>query len=230
LRRLQRFFLTGIIVILPAAATIYLLAVTFNFLDRLAGNLVVFLFGKHLPGVGLAIMIFTVLAAGFLTTNIAGRFLLNLWDKFMCRIPLANSIYRTLKQVVDTICHDEKKAFKRVVMIEYPRKGIYSLGFLTGPATAEANMRAEKDLVNVFIPTTPNPTSGFLLMVPVEDIIPLDISIEDSIKLIISAGVIGPGAGNKAAVNVTSWNELLKSVVPDSVINGFRRRDRGIVQ
>ncbi|MBC7325530.1 MAG: DUF502 domain-containing protein, partial [Moorella sp. (in: Bacteria)] len=108
------------------------------------------------------------------------------------------SIYRTVKQMVEAVWREDKKAFQKVVMIEYPRRGIFSLGFLTGTAAPEISMRARSDLVNVFIPTTPNPTSGFLLLVPREEVIPLDMPVEDGIKLIISAGVVGP-AGRRAA-------------------------------
>ncbi len=193
MRRLQRFFLTGIVIILPAATTIYLLWLVFNFLDRLAGNMLRVLLGRQIPGLGLIVMLIVVLAAGALATNFIGRYFINLWDQLLCNIPLVNSIYRTLKQMAEAFWREDKKAFKKMVMIEYPRRGIYSLGFLTGPAPAETNMRAEKDLVNIFVPTTPNPTSGFLLLVPIEDITYLDMSIEEGLKCIISAGMAGSG-------------------------------------
>ncbi|NLW06991.1 MAG: DUF502 domain-containing protein, partial [Clostridia bacterium] len=209
MRRLRRFFLTGIIVTLPAAATIYLLWVVFNFLDRLVGNAINLLLGWRIPGLGLAVMLVIVLAAGVLTTNIVGRFFLNLWDNLMYRIPLVNSVYRTLKQMVETFWRDDKKAFKQVVMIEYPRRGIYSLGFLVGPVAAEINMRAARDMLAVFVPTTPNPTSGFLLMLPIEDVTLLDMQVEDALKYIVSAGVVGPG--NEPEVYPKSgWKDAVK--------------------
>lgn len=219
MRRIKRFFLTGLIVTLPAVVTLYILWTTFNFLDRLAGNTINTLLGRQFPGLGLAVMLLVVIGAGFLATNIIGRYLINLWDEVMCRIPLVNSIYRTLKQMVESFWHDDKKTFKKLVMIEYPRRGIYSLGFLTGKSAAEINMRAAGDMVNVFIPTTPNPTSGFLLLVPVEDVIVLDMSVEDGVKYIISAGMVGP-AGRQylrednglKLLNVFSPNNALKNI------------------
>ena len=199
MRRLRRFFLTGIIVTLPAAATIYVLWLVFGFLDHLAGRVVVLLLGRSIPGLGLVVTVAAVLAAGFLTTNYIGRFFLNLWDQLMYRIPLVNSIYRTVQQMVEAIWQEDKKAFQKVVMIEYPRRGIFSMGFLTGTAAPEASMRAAADMVNVFIPTTPNPTSGFLLLVPQEEVIPLDMPVEEGIKLIVSAGVVGPAGAPETA-------------------------------
>jgi len=223
LRRLRRFFLTGIIVTLPAAATIYVLWLIFNFLDQIAGNAINTLLGRQIPGLGLAVMLVVVLGAGVLATNFVGRFFLNLWDKLMCNIPLVNPIYRTLKQMTEAFWRDDKKAFEKLVMLEYPRRGIYSLGFLTGPAAAEVNMRAARDMVNVFIPTTPNPTSGFLLMVPVEDVTLLDMPVEDGIKYIISAGVVGPGTGNLVAKGKTSWKQFLKGLAANGTIKDFYR-------
>lgn len=182
----------------------------FSFLDVLAGRAVNLLIGRHIPGLGLVITVVVVLIAGFLTTNYVGRFFLNLWDEIMYHIPLVNSVYRTVKQVVEAVWkNDDKKAFKQLVLIEYPRRGIYSLGYLTGPAVAEVSMRTNTDLVNVFVPTSPNPTSGFLLLVPREEVIPLDMSLEEGIKLIISAGVVNPGI-NQTVRTGYSWNELMK--------------------
>ncbi|QGP92518.1 hypothetical protein MGLY_19000 [Neomoorella glycerini] len=231
MRRLRRFFLTGVIVTLPAVATIYVLWLVFNFLDQLAGKVVILLLGQRIPGLGLVVTVTVVIVAGFLATNYIGRFLLNLWDELMYRIPLVNSIYRTVKQMVEAIWREDKKAFQKVVMIEYPRHGIFSLGFLTGPAPAEASMRAAADLVNVFIPTTPNPTSGFLLMVPAEDVVPLDMPVEDGIKLIISAGVVGPAGRTAAAGGGIGWSQLLKGLAAEGTVkDAGRRGGRGTVQ
>ncbi|TYL08262.1 hypothetical protein MOLA_19880 [Moorella thermoacetica] len=223
MRHLRRFFLTGIIVTMPAAATIYALWLVFSFLDQLAGQAVGLFLGRRVPGLGLALTLAVVLIAGFLATNFIGRFFLNLWDEVMYRIPLVNSIYRTVKQLVEAIWRDDKKAFQHVVMVEYPRRGIYSLGFLTGPAPAEASMRAASDLVNVFVPTTPNPTSGFLLLVPREEVIPLEMPVEDGLKLIISAGVVGPAG--RTASGGAGWGRLLQGLTANGTINnpGWRR-------
>lgn len=228
MRRLRRFFLTGIIITLPAAATLYLLWLVFNFLDRLAGNTISMLLGRQIPGLGLVIMLVVVLGIGALATNFVGRFFINLWDRLLCNIPLVNSIYRTLKQMVEAFWREDKKAFKKIVMVEYPRRGMYSLGFLTGPAPTEANMRAGRDMVNIFIPTTPNPTSGFLLLVPFEDITPLDMSVEDGLKCIISAGVVGPGPDSFVATDGTDWKQFIKDFAPNGMIKGFYRRRRDI--
>jgi len=144
------------------------------------------------PGVGVVTTLTLVFLIGLFTKNWAGRKLWDIGENIVARIPVIRSVYVGAKQVVDTFATNSTKSFSKVVMLEYPRKGIYCLAFITSHTKGEAQERTEEDLVNIFLPTTPNPTSGFLLLVPKEDLIELDMSVEDGIKMIVSGGLVTP--------------------------------------
>lgn len=202
--KLKTYFITGIFAILPLAATIFALNWLFNVTDDLAVDLVALITGRRIKGLGVLSIIILVFLAGLFTTNVLGRTLLNYGEALITRVPIAGAIYRTVKQILDAFSTDNN-AFQRVVMLEYPRKGIYALGFVTGTSEGvfgDTKPETER-LINVFLPTTPNPTSGFLLLVPEEEIIPVDISVEEGIKLIISGGVIIPQTVNKSSLTET---------------------------
>lgn len=185
-RRLRTYFFTGLIIVLPFLLTLYFLWVVFGFVDGLIGPLLELILGRRMPGVGFVLTLGLILGAGVLATNYLGRRLLSWGERLFTRLPLVRSVYQTLKQVVQALLSDQEKAFRQVVLVEYPRKGVYSLAFLTGSAEAESGM------VAAFVPTTPNPTSGFLLFVPEEEVKFLDMSVEDGLKLVVSGGVIAP--------------------------------------
>ena len=190
--RLKTYFVTGLIVLTPIGATIYILVWLLKMADSFAADLVRVLLGRSIPGVGIFISLLVVLIAGFFTTNFLGRTIINFSHELFCRIPLVNSIYTTIKQIIDAFLKKDRQAFQRVVIVEYPRPGIYGLGFVTGLSKGEVQEKTQERVLNVFMPTTPNPTSGWLLLVPEKDVIPLEMSVEDGIKLIISGGVITP--------------------------------------
>lgn len=192
MRRLKKYFVTGLIVLLPIGATIYILTWLFKLADSFTASLVTLFLRRSIPGLGLLLTVSIILLVGFLATNILGRSIINFSHQILSRIPVVNSIYITVKQIVDAFLHKDKQAFQRVVMIEYPRKGIYGLGFVTGVAEGEVQLKTEQRVLNIFVPTTPNPTSGFLLLVPESDVIPLEMTVEEGIKMIISGGVITP--------------------------------------
>lgn len=196
-KKLRRYFFTGIIVLLPVSITVYLMYFIFNFAENsFVGDFINTLFIKFfhfkIPGLGLVLTVLVILTMGMLATNIVGRKILAATEILIFRIPFARSIYKTSKQIIDAFIHEDKEAFQRVVLLEYPRQGLYALAFVTGETKGEAQHKTEEQLLNVFLPTTPNPTSGFLLLVPKTDVIPLKMSVEDGIKMIISGGVVTP--------------------------------------
>ncbi|MFZ5946046.1 MAG: DUF502 domain-containing protein [Bacillota bacterium] len=203
LKKMQAYFLTGLAVLLPTVISIYVFLIIFNFIDRLfLGKLP---FAKYIPGlnhlnswahsfpgIGFLTTIIFILLIGMLAKNILGKRLIHYFDRLMLSLPVVKSIYHAVKQIVEAFMHQGKDAFQKVVLIQYPRKGLYALAFVTGTSKGEIQAKTESEMVNIFLPTTPNPTSGFLLLVPKEDLIPLEMSVEEGIKLIISGGVVVP--------------------------------------
>jgi uncharacterized membrane protein len=192
LSNFKKYFFTGIITILPLAATFFVLNWLFHIADDFAGDLVALFTGQRVKGLGLLATVLLILFVGLFTTNVIGRQLLSYGEALISRTPLAGAIYRTAKQIIEAFTNKDRGAFQKVVLVEYPRRGIYALGFITGVTRGEVEEKTSENLVNVFLPTTPNPTSGFLLLVPERDLIPLEMSVEDGIKIIISGGVVVP--------------------------------------
>lgn len=186
LRRLRTYFFTGLIIVLPFLLTLYFLWLVFGFVDGLIGPVLKLIIGQRLPGVGFIFTVGLILGTGVLATNYLGRRLLAWGERLFIRLPLVRSIYQTLKQLVHAVFSEKQKAFQRVVLVEYPRKGVYSLAFLT------RDVEEAGEMVMAFVPTTPNPTSGFLLLIPKKEVKYLDMSVEDGLKLIVSGGVIVP--------------------------------------
>ncbi|WP_028307594.1 DUF502 domain-containing protein [Desulfitibacter alkalitolerans] len=188
----KKYLITGTLTLLPAAASAYVLWAVIQFLDGIFADLLALLLGKRILGLGMILTLLVILLSGFLASNFIGKSIIKISDQIICKIPIANSIYKTVKQIVDAFYSGDKKSFKQVVLIEYPRKGLYVLAFLTGESMGEVQVKTDQEVINVFLPTTPNPTSGFLLFVPREDVIFLDMSVEDGLKMIISGGVVVP--------------------------------------
>ncbi len=196
-RRLRNYLLAGLIVVLPAIVSLYILYLSFNLLDRWFRALMLFIFPGTtwtVPGVGLLISLTAILLLGWLTTNMLGRRLLDLNHKLFSSTPIVRSIYNTVKQIIDAFMQQGKTAFQQVVMVQYPRQGIWSLGFVTGSVRGEIAEHLQEQTITVFIPTTPNPTSGLLVLVPKKDVIYLKMTVEAGLKLIISGGVYSPSA------------------------------------
>ena len=148
--------------------------------------------GFSVPGTGVVVAIVIVFLTGIVAANIVGRKLFDLGEAIVDRIPLVRSIYSAVKQVVHSLFSNGGQSFRRVLMVQYPRKGLWTLGFQTGVGVGEVQHRTDHEVVTVFIPTTPNPTSGFVIMVPREDAIELDMSVEDGLKFVMSLGVVVP--------------------------------------
>jgi len=205
LNRLKTYFLAGLIVILPAAVTVYALVVLSRFFDGLLSRILYYVpaIGPLLaavPGSGLVVTAVTVVVIGMVTTNVIGRRAVGYWDRLFLGVPIARGIYNSTKQIVDAFLAQGNSAFQQVVLVEYPRKGMFALGFLTGEMKGEVTEVTQSDLLTVFVPTTPNPTSGMLVLVPRDEVRRLDMPVDDGLKLIVSGGVYRPAVNDAPAV------------------------------
>ncbi|KTC93954.1 DUF502 domain-containing protein [Legionella cincinnatiensis] len=194
---LRRYLLAGLVVWLPILITIGVLRFIIDLLDNtLALIPKVYqpeqLIGHHIPGLGVILSLVILLVTGVVATNYFGQRLVAWGESILSKIPLVRSIYKTVKQVINAVVSTNSEAFRKVVIIEYPRKGLWSIAFQTGTANSPINDKIKDTLISVFIPTTPNPTSGFLMMIPKRDVVELDMSIDEALKFIISLGVMPP--------------------------------------
>lgn len=190
--RLRTWLIAGLLVLLPVGVTAFVLLALFRFLDHLLGPIVTALLDTEVPGLGLIAGVIVILVVGALASNIVGRRVVEGFDWLMMRIPLARTIYSATKQFSDSILSQDRGAFKEAVLIEWPRAGLYSVGFVTGETRGEAQEKTKERVINVFIITTPNPTTGFLCLVPESQVIPLEMTVEDALKLVVSAGIVVP--------------------------------------
>ncbi|MGM0554688.1 MAG: DUF502 domain-containing protein [Pseudomonadota bacterium] len=194
---LRRYLIAGLLVWLPLIVTGFTIKLLVDLLDFTIlllppGWRPEALLGFSVPGAGIALAIVIVFVTGLVVANIVGKRLVHLGESVVRRIPLVSSIYGAVKQVTETVLSDGGQAFRKVVMIEYPRRGLWSIGFMTGVGSGEVQRCTEHDVISVFIPTTPNPTSGFVLLVPREDVVELDMTVEDGLKFVMSLGVVSP--------------------------------------
>ena len=196
--RLRGYLLAGILVTAPISITIYLTYIFLTFVD----SKVVLLLPKDwydalygattFPGIGLIIAITGFIVIGWFATNFLGRLIIRISEYIVDRMPVIRTLYGAIKQIFETIMATQSTAFREVVMLEYPRKGVWSIGFVTGVSQGEIQSHTEAETVNVFVPTTPNPTSGYLLFVPKTELKYLSMSVEEGVKLVVSAGIITP--------------------------------------
>jgi uncharacterized membrane protein len=207
---LRRYFISGLLIWLPIWITI--LAIKF-LVDILSSTFTLLpqrfrpeeLIGIHIPGMNFIITLLIIFLTGLIVANIVGKQFVILWDAMIGRIPLVRSIYMGVKQVIETIFKPGGQSFRKVLLIEYPRLGMWSLAFQTGDSTPEVDKAlGEKEMVSLFIPTTPNPTSGFLMMVPRKNVIELEMSVEQALKFVISLGVVQPGINGNNHKKITT--------------------------
>ncbi len=191
-KRISNLFITGLAVLIPLGGTLYLAWMLFKFADGILRPLVVGWLQLSIPGLGLILTLTIILLTGLLATNIIGRHLIMLWESLLLKTPVVRNVYLAIKQLVDAFITHRQTVFKGVVLVEYPRHGLYTLGFITGETRGEVQVKTSERLVNVFLPTTPNPTSGWLVMVPEKDLIFLSMTVEEGLKLVVSGGVITP--------------------------------------
>ena len=202
LSRVRNYFLTGIIVTAPIAITFAVAMWVINWIDSKVVPLIPSSYnpqeilqqytGLHIPGIGLLVVFIGLTLIGFLAAGLLGRFVVRVGENLLNRMPIIRSIYGALKQIFETVLRSSSRSFREVALIEYPRRGIWAIGFITTKTTGEVRSQIKEEVVNVFLPTTPNPTSGFLLFVPRKDLIILDMGVEEAIKMIVSAGIVTP--------------------------------------
>lgn len=195
MQNLSRMFFRGLITLLPLLITVWLLFFFYNFLDGILGNLVTLFIGRHIPGLGFVIIIALILFVGAISPMVIGKRLIHYGDRIMTNVPIVKSIYSSVKQINDVFFMEKGAAgFNRACLVEYPSKGIWSIGFVTSDAAKEIEKKtAKKKMINIFIANTPTPATGFLIVVPANRIKLLDMKIDDAFKYIISAGVLKPG-------------------------------------
>lgn len=196
---MKKYFITGLLIWIPLAITFWVLQLIVGTMDQSLlfvparlrpENLV----GFRVPGIGVILTLFVVFVTGLLTANILGQRLLRFWESVLARIPIVKSIYYSVKQVSDTLFSSKGVAFRKALLVQYPRQGSWTIAFLTGKPGGDVARSLRGDYVSVYVPTTPNPTSGFFLMMPRSDVTELDMSVDDALKYIISMGVVTPAA------------------------------------
>ena len=198
LTKLRGYFLTGIIVTAPVGLTFYVSFLFIGFIDAKVRNIIPVQYHYdnilpfEIPGLGLLFVFIMLTFIGFLTAGLIGRYIIKLGERIIARLPIIRSVYGALKQIFESVLKTSSKSFREVVLIEYPRKGIWAIGFITGDTKGEVQDSLKEELVNVFLPTTPNPTSGFLLFVPRKDLKVLNMNVEEGIKMVISGGIVTP--------------------------------------
>lgn len=199
---LKNDLIAGLLVVIPLATTIWLSIATarwaINLFTRIPKQINPFdglnpiLTDVLNFSVGVTVPLLSILTIGLMARNIAGRWLLDFGEQFLQAIPLAGSVYKTLKQILETLLSDSKAKFRKVVLVEYPRKGVWTIGFVTGKVSPQLQNHLSEEVISVFIPTTPNPTSGWYTVVPKQEVVDIDISIEDAFKVLISGGIVSP--------------------------------------
>lgn len=199
--KLRRYFLTGFVITAPLVITIYLIWTLIEWVDDWVIPYVPSIYNPdtylpfHIPGFGLLIALFIITIVGFLTANFIGKSIVGWGEQLVSRMPVVRNLYSGLKQIFQTVLSDKTESFKQVGLLEYPRKGLWALVFIATPTKGEVDEKLQAkgvDTLSIFLPTTPNPTSGFLLFVPKEDVTILDLGVEDAAKLVISAGLVVP--------------------------------------
>ena len=194
---MKKYFVTGLLIWIPLVITFVVLAWIVNTLDQIlllvpATVRPEAFFGFHVPGIGVVVSLLLILITGLAAANFVGQRLVGFWEGLLSRIPVVKSIYYSVKQVSDTLLSSNGQAFRKALLIQYPHQGIWTIAFQTGKPGGDAARHLGDDFVSVYVPTTPNPTSGFFLMLPRKDAIELDMSVDEALKYIISMGVVAP--------------------------------------
>jgi uncharacterized membrane protein len=194
---MKKYFITGLLVLVPLFITLWVLGTVIGTMDQ---SLLLLpeawvpkkIFGFKIHGLGALLTLVIIFVTGVIATNIFGQQLIALWESLLARVPFVKTIYSSVKQVSDTLFSDSGNAFRKALLIEYPRKGSYTIAFLTGVPGGDVSNHLRGEHVSVYVPTTPNPTSGFFLMLPKSDVIELEMSVDEALKYIISMGTVAP--------------------------------------
>ncbi len=208
-KQLRKYIITGLLIWVPLGITILVIKLLVDLMDK---TLLLLppawrpeaIFGIDIPGLGIVISAMIIFVTGFFLTNFAGRRLIKLWESILDRIPFVRSIYSSVKQVTSTILSSDSNTFSEVLLIQYPRKGIWTLCFKTNEGPKRFKDATNEELLTVFVPTTPNPTSGFILFVPKEEVKKMDMDVEDALKLVMSLGVVTPESKQSETVRINS--------------------------
>lgn len=223
--RLRAYFLAGVLIISPVAITLAVAFWLINFVDSHIVPLIpeqwnpdtylrdYFGFKFSIPGLGVLILFIVITLVGWLTAGYLGRFTVRLGENIVARMPVVRGVYGAVKQIMETLFRNQSEAFRQAVLVEYPRRDLWTIAFVTGEPKGEVKERLEKDLINIYVPTTPNPTSGFLLFVRRKDVILLDMAVEDAFKLVISGGIVTPSK-KKKPVEGAETEALEKAAAP----------------
>jgi uncharacterized membrane protein len=202
--KIRTYLIAGMLVWLPLAASFWVVSTLMKWMDK---SLLLVpavyrpdeLLGFHIPGLGVLLTLVIVLMTGMVAANLFGRELVKLWERLVLKIPLVRSVYSSVKQLLETMFADSGNSFRKVVLVEFPRPGVWALGFLTGTDQGEAQQMTGHDVVNVYVPTTPNPTGGYFIMLPKDDVKELKMSVDDGLKMLLSMGAVVPNALIKEA-------------------------------
>ncbi|HJW26215.1 MAG TPA: DUF502 domain-containing protein [Rhodocyclaceae bacterium] len=203
---MKRYFITGLLIWVPLVITTWVLSLVVSTLDqslRLLPEAIhpQHLFGFAIPGAGAVITLLMIFLTGLLAANIIGQKLVIWWERLLARIPVVNSVYNSVKQVSDTLFSPNGNAFRQALLVQYPRQGSWTIAFLTGKPGGDVLNHLTGEYVSVYVPTTPNPTSGFFLMMPAKDVIELDMTVDEALKYIISMGVVAPPPHQRIVTN-----------------------------
>jgi len=196
--KIRSWFITGILVLTPIILTVYVAWAFITFVDNLVVPIVPNGYRPSnylpfsIPGLGLIIVFTFTTLVGSLASGLFGRTLIRIWENILNRMPVVRSVYSAIKQILETVMAAQSDAFRQAVLVQYPRKDIWAIGFVTGSTKGEVSNNVSEKMINVFMPTTPNPTSGFLLFFPEKDLIFLKMSVEDALKLVVSGGMVIP--------------------------------------
>jgi len=204
---MRKYFVTGLLILVPLAITLWVLNLIIGTMDQ---SLLLLperwqperLIGFHIPGLGTILTLLVVFLTGLLTRNFIGKQVVHVWELLLARIPVVSSIYSSVKQVSDTLFSSSGNAFRKAMLVQYPREGSWTIAFLTGVPGGDVKNHLVGDYISVYVPTTPNPTSGFFLMVPRADAIELDMTVDAALKYIVSMGVVAPEYVAAAATNL----------------------------
>lgn len=207
---LRRYFLTGLLLVTPIWGTILVLKTLFVAVDGILGDVVAELVPDHyIPGLGIVTLVLLIFLVGLFAANFIGRQIVGHWEDWLNRLPLVRGIYSTLKSMMDILSFSERGSYRRVVLIQFPKNGHYCFAFVTGMTKGEMTALGQDALIHVYVPTSPNPTSGYFLLVPEREVTSVDISIEEAMKLIVSGGLYTPSGAMTSALNAdTKWSQV----------------------
>lgn len=232
-KKVRSYLIMGFVVLLPTMVTIYVIHFVFTFIDRILGHFMTDVlkavgivqetalrqysilgfgvFEDRIPGLGFILMLLILIGVGYIAKGVFGKEAIRYTERMIKKVPVARSVYSTVQQVTTAFIQD-RSSFKKVVLVEYPRKGLYTIGFLTGESQGEVQEKTHEECVNVFLPTTPNPTSGWLVLVPKSDVILLDMTVEQGLKFIISGGVVVPRQQKYPILNKNEEEDIDKII------------------